>query len=75
MFDLLRGAAAGGEAAFARDISPAEKALRSVRALTAFGLPAQVEDGHVVLQPWAEEEEDQLLQAVLALLDLRYPDA
>lgn len=71
---LLGQAPAGGAAGFARAVPAEEKARRSARALSAFGFDAEVEDGHVVLQPWADEE-DELLHAVLALLDLRYPDA
>lgn len=74
LLQVLSDAAVGGWATFAQDIPVAEKALRSAQALTAFGLTAHVEDREVVVQPWTEEE-DQLLQAVLALLDLRYPDA
>jgi hypothetical protein len=69
---LLADAAGTGRAG---DAVPAdEKLRRSAQALLAFGFDAEVEDGLLVLHPWADEE-DELLQAVLALLHLRYPDA
>ncbi|QFG67958.1 hypothetical protein [Ornithinimicrobium pratense] len=73
VLQLLHDAAARERAAYAQDLPAGDKLLRSAQALTAFGLAAGVEDGQLVLQPWADEE-DQLVQAVFTLLDLRYPE-
>lgn len=59
--------------AYARDVSRAEKTRRTAQALSAFGLDATVEGGNVVVQPWSEEEDD-LMNAIFALIDLRYPE-
>lgn len=62
----------GGREAYARDVTTEEKLLRSAQALTAFGLEAEVEDGYLIMHPWSDGEDD-LINAVLGLLDLRYP--
>ena len=59
--------------AYARDVSRAEKTRRTAQALSAFGLDATAEGGNVVVQPWSEEEDD-LMNAIFALIDLRYPE-
>lgn len=57
---------------YAIDVDPAEKVRRSVAALTAVGIDAHEADGQLVLSV-PTEADWAVVDAVLALIDRRYP--